>query len=304
MFSLPYIYGTLFLQDGDGFRTFRIGTHGKRSIEASEALRMYLYRSPIERLYHRMEVTDGYIFISDDIYSEDERESVQKTGFVLALKGWGRILAWAEKAGVLSSLGISSVYGTQVLVSTKMLQPLYLKDQSAGTAKPVSFYAETDMTADRSYLICESSLNRLDADGYPSYKSDDDDGHREGTAYRCVACYNGTVSYIPSFTNGSGTAGHTYVHDMEASPADDAGYSDAEDSRRLLTFYRTTPGTAGNVLYMSFTCASLLRALVWVCSETGGMFPVWVGEYTEAKPDIVMQRVTESDLEYLSSAYA
>lgn len=308
MILLPYMYGNLFLRNADGtFTAFRLGTHGKQRIEALEEatkgmtteqirknayrrlFRFYLKETPVERMFHKILYTDGFIFIADEMYQPDERKSLTDTGYLIALKAWKEILEWAETEQFFET-GVGEPLGIQVFLSSKMLHKLEIDD--AQNASDPSLYREVHINQKKSYMVTDISLNKIDSDGYPSWKSSE--LHRNKT-YRSVVCYAGISPMVPSFTNVESSKNYTYLHRLELEH--NTEFDGGDGGLGYYTFYEAAPGVIGKALYKGFTCATLLQTPVWVVNSSGEREATWEDPNLKKPVRVLIPKVTVEDLE-------
>lgn len=294
MITLPFMYGTLFCKEDDGtFRVFRLGTHGKEEISAKESIRQYIRETPINRMYHKMMVTDYMVFISDEVYQTDERNTFKYSGYMTALLGWKRIVEWAYKAGLLDEIGFTNPLGTLTLMHPHIIRTIESKDEERGKKNVPAYYNTLEYTRETTYLNTGVSLNRIDEDGIPSYRNANESGKRLEMTYNTVVCYSGMCPNIPSFTNDDvGTVGsYTYLHRYE--------HTDENLSASFLSFYNVTPGNdVGTNEYRSFASATMFQTPIHVLGLDGKYKIVWldpdIGKPVRKNTFIVTKEYVES----------
>lgn len=303
MQTLPFMYGIIFrsAKDAQGretFRTFRVGTHGKYEMTGTEALRSFLKETPIDRLMHKMTVSDGMIFISDEMYQPDERKVFLYSGYTTALLGWKRIIEWAFRTGILSNLNVKYPVGSLVFMHDNLLDALYDVDTYNEVAQDRTFYDSVNCHQETTYVVTDVSLNRLDSDGYPSWRNSSNTGTRKNMTYNMVVCYTGLEPNIPSFVNNEKDSfEYVYFH----APEEEHDPDNLFGSLAYLSFYNVTPGTISSSLYMSFTCATLLQTPLQTYGLDGSIETVWLDPDIDAPVRFVKQPVTEKFIKSLHS---
>lgn len=295
MRTLPFMYGIIFRSEKDGqgnetFRTFRVGTHGKYEMSGVDALKSFIKETPIDRLMHKMTISDGTIFISDEMYQPDERIVFRYSGYANALLGWKRIIEWAHRSGILNELNIKYTLGTLVFMHDNLLDPLYDVDTFNEVAQDKSFYDSVNCQQETTYIVTDVSLNRLDNDGYPSWRNDSETGKRKKITYSMVVCYTGLEPNIPSFVNNEKDSfEYVYFHAVENTHDPD----DLFGALAYLSFYNVTPGNISSIMYMSFACATLLQTPLRTYGLNGQIETVWLDPEIGTPVRVVRQPVTK-----------
>lgn len=302
MITLPYMYGILLAREGNDFRAFRCGTHGKYALNGFlSVISFYLKETPMERLCHKICYSDTLIFIADELYQPDEFDVFLESGYFIALKAWREILEWGVTSGEIRTSGVS--VGTQVFLNSNMMLPVKILDQNSGvdTSADESYYKTIQISQNPNYMTTDVNLNKLDEDGYPSWRTSSK--KRPNKTYSTVVCYSGISPMIPSFTNTESAQVYTYIHRIE--PPHDSDYDEGDGGMGFYTFYKVVDGTLGKAKYSGFVCASILQTpLMVVKTQTGqdtsaieNTYTVWEDPQIPNAFKLVIPEITEELLE-------